>query len=134
MKKFAITLGLGLIAACGVSQSASAQAYARLGQVITVGWNHCPSDTMPMAGQILAISQYADLYAALGTTYGGDGQTTFALPDARGRAIVSTGVGPGLAPVHQGESSASGAAGSGGTPTVTLFQCIVVRGYATAPK
>lgn len=134
MKKFAITLGLSLIAACGVSQSAFAQLMPHVGQVMTTGGSFCPRRTMPMAGQILAISQYADLYAALGTTYGGDGQTTFALPDARGRAIVSSGVGPGLAPGYQGESRASGDAGSGATPTVTLLQCIAVQGFVTPPK
>src|SRR5215216_4335166 len=47
-------------------------------------------------GQILAISTNTPLFAILGTTFGGNGQTTFALPDTRGRVAVGTGPGPGL--------------------------------------
>ena len=47
-------------------------------------------------GQILPISNYTALFSLLGTTYGGDGRTTFALPDLRGRTAVHPGDGPGL--------------------------------------
>jgi microcystin-dependent protein len=56
-------------------------------------------------GQILPISQYAALFSILGTTYGGNGQTTFALPDLRGRAPVHQGTGLGLSPVELGEAA-----------------------------
>lgn len=52
------------------------------------GWAFCD-------GQILPISQNTALFSLLGTTYGGDGRTTFALPDLRGRAAVSPGASPG---------------------------------------
>ncbi|MFN8244569.1 MAG: tail fiber protein [Ferruginibacter sp.] len=62
--------------------------------------------------QILSISQNTALFSILGTTYGGNGQTTFALPDFRGRVAVGTGQGPGLPNYTLGQMA--------GTPTVTL--------------
>jgi len=63
-------------------------------------------------GQVLQISQNTALFSILGTTYGGDGRTTFALPDTRGRSVIGQGMGPGLSPVTLGQR--------GGTETVTL--------------
>jgi microcystin-dependent protein len=54
-------------------------------------------------GQIMSISQNTALFSLLGTTYGGDGQTTFALPDFRGRVAVGTGQGPGLPTIQLGQ-------------------------------
>ncbi len=54
-------------------------------------------------GQIMSISQNTALFSLLGTTYGGNGQTTFALPDLRGRSIVGPGQGPGLGDIVLGE-------------------------------
>lgn len=56
-------------------------------------------------GQLLAISQNTALFSLLGTTFGGDGQTTFGLPDLRGRSPVHPGDGPGLPYVVQGQRS-----------------------------
>lgn len=53
-------------------------------------------------GQILSIAQYQALFSLLGTTYGGDGRTTFALPDLRGRAPIHSGRGPGLSTYIEG--------------------------------
>jgi microcystin-dependent protein len=53
-----------------------------------LGWAYCN-------GQTLSIEEYGDLFAILGTTYGGDGRTNFALPDLNGRVMVSFGSGPG---------------------------------------
>jgi microcystin-dependent protein len=55
------------------------------------------------AGQLMSISQNTALFSILGTTYGGNGQTTFALPDFRGRVAVGTGQGPGLSNIQLGE-------------------------------
>ena len=55
-------------------------------------------------GQILPIAQNTALYSLLGPTYGGNGQTTFALPDLRSRIAVGTGQGPGLSPYGLGQS------------------------------
>lgn len=64
------------------------------------GWAFCN-------GQLLPLSQYQALFGILGTTYGGDGRTSFALPDLRGRVPVHAGTssGPGVREVHLGESS-----------------------------
>jgi microcystin-dependent protein len=70
------------------------------------GWAFCQ-------GQILSIAQNTALFSLLGTTYGGNGQTTFALPDLRGRVPVGTGQGPGLPSINLGEVS--------GEPTHTLI-------------
>lgn len=61
------------------------------------GWNFCD-------GTVLSISNYDALFALIGTTYGGDGQTTFQLPDLRGRLPIGQGNGPGLSPRVVGQS------------------------------
>lgn len=71
------------------------------------GWAWCD-------GQILPISQNTALFSLLGTTYGGDGRSTFALPDLQGRAPMHPGQGPGLSLHDLGET--------GGSETVTLLQ------------
>jgi microcystin-dependent protein len=71
------------------------------------GWAFCH-------GQLLSIAQNTTLFALLGTTYGGDGRSTFALPDLRGRVAVSSGEGPGLSAYELG--------GVGGVESVTLTE------------
>ena len=67
-----------------------------LGQIVSFAGNFAPRGWAYCDGQLLAISQYSALFSILGTTYGGDGRSTFALPDLRGRAPVAPGRGPGL--------------------------------------
>ena len=67
-----------------------------IGEIIMFGGNFAPRGWALCNGQLLSIAQNQTLYSILGTTYGGDGRTTFALPDLRGRAPVSQGQGPGL--------------------------------------
>ena len=69
--------------------------------------NFAPNGWVFCAGQILSISQNTALFSLLGTTYGGNGQTTFALPDFRGRVPVGVGQGPGLSNYTLGEVSGS---------------------------
>ncbi|WP_018621184.1 phage tail protein [Spirosoma luteum] len=71
------------------------------------GWAWCD-------GQLLPISQNTALFSLLGTTYGGDGKSTFALPDLQGRAPMHPGQGPGLSLHDLGET--------GGSETVTLLE------------
>lgn len=78
-----------------------------LGQIIMGGWNFAPRGTMACNGQLLSISQFTALFSLLGTTYGGDGRTTFALPDLRGRAPMQFGNGPGLVPRRLGARGGS---------------------------
>lgn len=67
-----------------------------IGQIIMFGGNFAPSGWAFCDGQLLAINQYTALFSLIGTTYGGNGETTFALPDLRGRAPIHRGQGPGL--------------------------------------
>lgn len=76
-----------------------------LGEIRPVGFNFAPVGWALCQGQILPISQNTALFSLLGTTYGGNGQTTFALPDLRGRVPVGRGQGPGLAIHDLGEVS-----------------------------
>ncbi|KUF09433.1 phage tail protein [Pseudoponticoccus marisrubri] len=83
---------------------ASAGPQAFLGEIIPTAGSYCPRGTAEANGQLLSIADHSTLYSLLGTTYGGDGQTTFALPDLRGRVAVGEGTGPGLSTVRQGQA------------------------------
>ena len=74
-----------------------------LGSIVIFAGNFAPRGWAFCAGQLLPISQNTALFSILGTTFGGNGQTTFALPDLRGRAPVGAGQGPGLTDVNLGE-------------------------------
>lgn len=74
-----------------------------LGTIFIFAGNFAPSGYQLCQGQLLAISQNAALFSILGTTYGGNGVSTFGLPDLRGRAPIGQGSGPGLSPVNLGE-------------------------------
>jgi microcystin-dependent protein len=87
-----------------------------LGEIRIFPFNFAPVGWAQANGQILQISQYTALFALLGTTYGGNGTTTFALPDLRGRVPINLGSAPGLSPRNIGE-----AAGTEST-TVTVNQ------------
>src|SRR5947209_8737122 len=78
-----------------------------LGGVFIFAGNFAPSGYMLCAGQLLPISQNSALFAILGTTFGGDGVQTFALPDLRGRTAVGAGQGPGLPNVSLGQVGGS---------------------------
>lgn len=67
-----------------------------IGELIPGGYNFCPRGSAPADGRLVAINQNTALFSIYGTFYGGDGRTTFAYPDLRGRAPISDGRGPGL--------------------------------------
>lgn len=83
-----------------------------LAQIILFAGNFPPRGWAYCDGQLLDISQNTALFSLLGTIYGGDGRTTFALPDLRGRAPIHSGNGPGLSSYRQGQK--------GGLENVTL--------------
>lgn len=85
-----------------------------IGEIRPFGFNFAPRGWAMCNGQLMSIAQNQALFSLLGTNYGGDGQSTFGLPDLRGRAPVHPGTGPGLAPVVPGETS--------GVEAVTLIQ------------
>ena len=85
-----------------------------LANVTIFAGNFAPLGWMLCQGQLISISQNSALFALLGTTYGGDGQTTFGLPDLRSRAAIHAGQGPGLANYVIGQL--------GGQENVTMLQ------------
>jgi len=85
-----------------------------VGQINMFAGNFAPRGWAFCSGQLLAISQNTALFSLLGTVYGGDGQTTFALPDLRGRVPIHPGTGVGLSPRSLGET--------GGAETVALAE------------
>lgn len=76
-----------------------------IGIIKIFGGNFAPQGWALCNGQLLSIAQNTALFSILGTTYGGDGRTTFGLPDLRGRAPIGMGQGPGLPAIQQGELS-----------------------------
>jgi len=85
-----------------------------IGEVSLFGGNFAPRDWAFCDGQLLSIASNTALFSILGTTYGGDGRTTFALPDLRGRTAIHAGTGPGLANRRLGKA--------GGTEIGTVTQ------------
>ncbi len=84
-----------------------------IAQISMFGGNFAPRNWAFCSGQILSIAQNTALFSLLGTTYGGNGQTTFALPDLRGRVPIHPGQGPGLSNYSLGQV--------GGVENVTLI-------------
>lgn len=84
-----------------------------LGEVRIFGGTFAPAGWAMCDGQLLSIAEYDALFALIGTTYGGDGQTTFAVPDLRGRLILNAGMNP-----QTGTNYVQ--AQAGGSETVTL--------------
>ncbi len=78
-----------------------------IGEIRMFGGNFAPNGWALCHGQLMAISENDALFNLIGTTYGGDGQTTFALPDLRGRVPIHQGQGPGLSRRVMGESLGS---------------------------
>jgi len=83
-----------------------------IGQILAVGMTWAPRNWAICDGSLIAISSNTALFSLIGTLYGGDGRTTFALPDLRGRIPVGQGNGPGLSAYRVGQK--------GGVEMVTL--------------
>lgn len=82
-------------------------------RMFAFGTRGAPNNWQACDGSLLPIAQYDALFALIGTTYGGDGQTTFAVPDLRGRVPIHQGQGPGLSNYVIGQRA--------GTETVTVL-------------
>ena len=106
----ALLLG-GASLATPASATCTAEPY--LASICMTAATFCPIGYLETNGQLLAISEYDALFAIIGTTYGGDGQATFGVPDLRGRSPRGSGAGPGLAQVMDGQV--------GGTESLTLL-------------
>jgi len=83
-----------------------------IGEIRMFGGNFAPRNFAFCNGQLIAIAQNEALFSLIGTTYGGDGQSTFALPNLQGRVPIHSGQGPGLSPYVLGQT--------GGVELVTL--------------
>lgn len=112
-----------------------------MGMIAMFGFSFQPKGWMLCAGQQLPVSQYAALFSLLSTNFGGDGRTTFNLPDLRGRAAIGQGNGPGLTsrligqmsgaevnyldtlqlPAHSHPASATSVSTSTSTSTSTMY-------------
>jgi microcystin-dependent protein len=126
---------------------------AFVGEIRMVGWNFAARGWAFCDGQLLPIQQNTALFSLLGTTYGGDGRTTFGLPDLRGRMAMGHGGGPGLSPRVLGDAVGqpshtlttaempahshplnAAAAGTTGTPGPAVALASGVRAYRSPPS
>ena len=113
MRRLLPSFALAALLAAGFSAPAAAQAQSPyIGEIALVPYTFCPAGWAEANGQLLPISQNDALFALYGTTYGGDGQTTFALPDMPGRVPLDQGATAGQPSYKQGEK--------GGTEAFTL--------------
>jgi microcystin-dependent protein len=109
----AVVRVIAVLAAMTLPAAAQAQE-PFIGEVVCGGWDFCPVGWAECNGQLMAISQNTALFALLQSTYvGGNGMTTFALPNIQGRTLLGVGEGPGLTPKVLGEQ--------GGEEQVTLM-------------
>lgn len=107
-----LAIGMGLVAA----GPAQAGVNPFIGEIIPVGYNFCPRGWLSADGQLLPIAQNTALFSLYGTQYGGDGRTTFALPNLQGRVSPNRGHGPGLSSYNNGQ------VGGSETTTMTVAQ------------
>jgi microcystin-dependent protein len=112
MKK--IIFIISLVICLNFSSTIQGQQDSFIGEVQMFAGNFAPRNWALCEGQLLPISQNTALFSIIGTTYGGDGRTTFALPDLRGRVVMHNGSGPGLSSYNLGQH--------GGAESVTLNQ------------
>ncbi len=100
MKKIANMICMPLVMAGSLMTASPAAAAGGfepfIGEIAASGRNFCPRGWLDAAGQLIPIAQNTALFSLLGTQFGGNGQTNFALPDMRGRSHIGDGQGPGL--------------------------------------
>ncbi len=115
--------GAGLLGSGKPAQAQASNPF--LGEVMMFAGNFAPRGWLPCDGALLPISQFDALFSLIGTTYGGDGQTTFALPDLRSRNAIHAGSGPGLSPHYLGEMA-------GNEQATLIVASLPVHSHATA--
>lgn len=106
MKRFKLTLAAmasAAAAAFGAATPAHSQVDPYIGQITQFGFDFCPSGWAPANGQVIPVSSNPALYSLYGPTYGGDGRTSFALPNLNGRHAAGVGIGAGLPPLNPGQ-------------------------------
>jgi len=103
----ALAVAVSLSAAAWAPNAAACSDSQFIGSLCIFGGNFEIRGFAFADGRLLPINQYQALFSILGTTYGGNGQTNFALPDTRGRAVIGPGQGPGLSSYTLGEKAGS---------------------------
>ena len=115
LRKTGLAAAVAALAAGATGAPPSAQACGEdpvLGEACLIAFPFCPQGYVQAAGQLLDVNQNTSLFALIGTTFGGDGRHTFALPDLRGRVPVHVGQQPGQPDYRVGQR--------GGSPTIVL--------------
>ena len=123
-KKFII--GLAIVALFSVCETFAQD--TMIAEVKLFAGNFAPRGWAFCEGQLLPIAQNQALFSILGKTYGGDGRTTFALPDLRGRVPVGAGTGSGLDPVILGQKASSGGSGKVTMSSLGMHYIIALQG------
>jgi microcystin-dependent protein len=103
ISRYPTSFAAGIVLAAGASTGMACSPGGYIGSMSVFAGNFAIRGCALAQGQLLQISSNTALFSILGTTYGGDGRTTFALPDTRGRSLIGVGTGDGLSPVRQGE-------------------------------
>jgi microcystin-dependent protein len=144
MNRLLATVALSALGLLCVGPSFAQEQY--LGEVRLVGFNYCPVGWLPANGQILNIAQYSALFALYGTTYGGNGVQTFAIPNLQGRAPVGVSTQQPLGapfgassvtllmanlPPHTHQLFGSSAGGGTGSPAGALLGTLPGNDYAS---
>ena len=102
-----------------------------LGEISMFAGNFAPRGWALCNGQLLSISQHSALFSLLGTFYGGDGRTTFALPDLRGRVPLGSGLGPGLPNFQTGQRGGAATTTLSGANLPSHTHAVTVAGAST---
>ena len=103
-RTIALIGGASLLRHVGIAEAQTAVSGPYLGQIMLISWNFAPKGWTLCNGQLLQINQNQALFSLLGTTYGGNGTTNFALPNLQGRIPIHSGPGPGLTPRARGDA------------------------------
>lgn len=109
------TISMLILSMLGISAGGINVAYADepfIGEIRQFPYTFCPRDWVEANGQLYPISAYTAAFSILGTTFGGDGRTTFAIPNLQNKVAKGYGSGPGLSPVQMGQT--------GGVNSVTM--------------
>ena len=99
MKKNITILTIALISLININSSQAQDAF--LGEIRIFAGNYAPRGWAFCDGNLLPIAENTALFSILGTTYGGDGRTTFGLPNIQGRIVIGPGRGPGLSSIKR---------------------------------
>jgi microcystin-dependent protein len=108
-----------------------------LGQITVFPYNFPPRGWADCAGQLLPISQNTALFSLLGTAYGGNGTSNFALPDLQGRVPIAQGSAPGLSPYVMGETGGQETVslqGGGSASHAHVFNATTAHGTSNTPE